>query len=188
MERLDRIEGPNLALRLITPDDAAYIHSLRIDSTYNRYLSEVRGTASDQRRWIESYKLREAEGQEFYFIIERRDGQRCGVVRLYDIATPIAGSFTWGSWILDRNKPPKAALESACLVYSIAFERLGLQRAVFEVRRNNERTLAFHRRFGAQETHSDEHHVFFVYLRTLFEIDRAAHLSAIQDAAHKLGL
>jgi RimJ/RimL family protein N-acetyltransferase len=88
---LSRIEGPNLALRLIQPADAAYVHGLRIDPAYNRHLSEVRGTAEDQRRWIEGYKAREAEGAEFYYIIERKDGTPCGVVRLYDLD---ADSFT----------------------------------------------------------------------------------------------
>ena len=105
---LARVEGPNLALRLITPDDAAYVHGLRIDPAYNQHLSEVSGTAEDQRRWIEGYKTREAEGREFYYIIERKDGRPCGVVRLYDLE---ADSFTWGSWILDSHKTRYAAIE-----------------------------------------------------------------------------
>ena len=59
-ENLARVEGPNLTLRLIRPADADYVHALRTDPAYNRHLSEVRGTAEDQRRWIEAYKAREA--------------------------------------------------------------------------------------------------------------------------------
>ena len=109
-----RVEGPNLILRLIEPEDAAYVHSLRNNPAYNTHLSTVTGTVDDQRTWIKDYKSREAHGQEYYYVIERKDGTRCGLVRLYDIE---AASFTWGSWILDENKPRKAALESAILSF-----------------------------------------------------------------------
>ena len=175
---IERIEGPNLALRLIQPEDAVFVHGLRVDPGYNRHLSEVRGTAEDQRRWIERYKAREAAGAELYYIIERHDGTRCGTVRLYDITQD---SFTWGSWILDQNKTRKAALESAVLIYRAAFELLGLTEARFDVRCDNTNTLAFHRRFGATQTHEDAQDIFFVYPRARFEADRAAHLAILTE-------
>ena len=57
---LSRIDGVQLSLRLVQPDDAPYIHRLRTDPTYNGHLSAVTGTVEDQRSWIEGYKLREA--------------------------------------------------------------------------------------------------------------------------------
>ncbi len=174
----ERIVGVRLNLRLIEPDDAGYVYGLRTNPAYNAHLSEVTGTVEDQRRWIEGYKSREAVGREYYFVIERRDtGTPCGVVRLYDISSD---SFTWGSWILDHNKPTKAALESAVLIYRIAFERLSLSRAVFDVRRENDNTLSFHRRFGATETHADDRDVFFVYPRERFEADQEGLAAALE--------
>jgi len=174
---LARVEGPNLALRLIEPEDAGYVHGLRIDPAYNQHLSEVQGTAEDQRRWIETYKTREAEGREFYYIIERKDGVRCGLVRLYNID---AESFTWGSWILDAAKPSKAALESAFLIYQIAFDLLELSNAQFDVRCENENTLAFHRRFGATETHKTQTDIYFIYPRTRYEADRDGYMAVLR--------
>lgn len=174
---LARVEGPNLVLRLIRPADAEYVFALRTDAAYNRHLSEVRGTAEDQRRWIESYKEREANLRELYYIIERRDGTPCGTVRLYDIRPE---EFTWGSWILDHNKTRKAALESAVLVYIAAFEGLGLPKAQFDVRRDNANTLAFHRRFNATETHETDQDIYFIYPRTRFEADRAGYLAILE--------
>lgn len=84
-QSMARIEGPNLVLRLIQPDDASYVHALRTDPVYSKYLSQVNGTVDHQRRWIEAYKAREAEQREFYYIVERHDQIRCGTVRLYDI-------------------------------------------------------------------------------------------------------
>lgn len=175
--KLSLIQGPNISLRLIQPQDANYLYGLRMNPAYNQHLSEVRGTAEDQRRWIEGYKPREAEGHEFYYIIESKDGQACGSVRLYDID---GESFTWGSWILDAGKPPKAALESAVLVYKIAFDLLDLNTAHFDVRLDNENTLAFHRRFGATETHTSETDVFFTYLRTRYDADRERYMTVLR--------
>ena len=173
-----RVEGPNLTLRLIQPEDAAYVHSLRNNPAYNTHLSTVIGTVDDQRTWIKGYKSHEAHGQEFYYVIERKDGTRCGLVRLYDIE---AESFTWGSWILDENKPRKAALESAVLIYQVGFAGLECARAVFDVRNDNIHTLAFHRRFGAHEVASDDLNVYFNYEQSQFAADQTHHLKQLSE-------
>ena len=111
-------------------------------------------------------------------MIERKDGTRCGLVRLYDIE---AESFTWGSWILDENKPPRAALESAVLIYDVGFDGLGCSCAVFDVRSDNTHTLAFHRRLGAHEVASDELNVFFNYTREQFDTGRTHHLKQLNE-------
>jgi len=168
-QSLARVEGPNLVLRLVTPDDAAYVHGLRTDPAYNRHLSAVQGGVEDQRRWIGDYKAREAAGGEFYYVIERRDGRRCGLVRLYDM-TP--ESFTWGSWILDGAKPRKAALESALLSFGVGFDALSREKALVDVRVDNERALSFYRRLRMTETHRTDQDIYFTYPRARFEADR----------------
>lgn len=160
--------GHHLRLRLVELEDAEYIHSLRLDPQYGRFLSAPAPTVESQQSWIERYKAREAERREYYFLIERRqDDLPCGVVRLYEIKD---GQFTWGSWILDKNKPPKAALDSALLIYRFAFEVLACELSIFDVRVENSRTLAFHRRFGAVETGVDELNVYFELSREQFAL------------------
>ena len=124
-DELKRLCHRRLCLRLVEPEDADFIHGLRMDPAYNAHLSAVDGTAADQRAWISRYKEREAAGRELYYVIERRDGTPCGLVRLYGIGTD---GFTWGSWILNRDKPAGAALESAVLSFGVGFEKLGLHR------------------------------------------------------------
>ncbi|MDP2083921.1 MAG: GNAT family N-acetyltransferase [Gemmobacter sp.] len=177
-ENLARVEGPNLVLRLIRPEDADYLHGLRTDPAYTPHLSEVRGTAEDQRRWIEGYKTREADQRELYYVIERKDGTRCGLVRLYDIG---ADSFTWGSWILDHNKTRKAALESAVLSFGVGFEALGLSLAHVDARLGNERALALYQRLGMTEQRRDDRAVYFTYPRSRFAVDRAKYLAILED-------
>lgn len=176
-EGLAQVEGPNLRLRLIRSEDAEYVHGLRTDPANSRHLSDVRGTAEDQRRWIDAYKEREAALRELYYVIERKDGARCGLVRLYDIVTD---SFTWGSWILDHNKTPKAALESAVLSFGIGFDGLERSLAHVDVRIGNEKAHAFYVRFGMTEIRRDDRDIYFVYPRDRFAADRAGYLDIIE--------
>lgn len=171
---ISRVSGPNLVLRLIVPEDAEYVYGLRTDPAYNLHLSEVEGGADDQRRWIEAYKAREASREQLYYVIERHDGVRCGLVRLYDIN---AESFAWGSWILDANKPRKAALESAVLSFGVGFERLGLAEALVDARFGNERALAIYRRLGMIELRRDDQNIYFRYERARFVADRAQYMA-----------
>lgn len=175
--RIARVEGPNLILRLVQPDDAAYIYGLRTNRLYNRYLSEVRGTVEEQRYWIESYKAREADLQELYYVIERRDSVRCGLVRLYGICDD---RFIWGSWILDQNKTRLAALESAVLSFGVGFDCLKLSTAQVDVRIANEHAAFFYRRLGMTEIRRDDHDIYFAYTRTQFESDRAGYMAIIE--------
>jgi RimJ/RimL family protein N-acetyltransferase len=180
---LHKVEGVRLSLRSVTTADAEFIHSLRMNESYNTHISRVTGTVNDQRDWITSYKKREAKGLEYYYIIERlQDHVPCGVVRLYDIQET---SFTWGSWILDHNKPSKAALESAVLVYEAGFSYLKKLVSIFDVRCDNERTLAFHRRFGAQQTSEDGINVYFDYTSAQFEQDRPHHMKHLTETGAK---
>lgn len=175
---IGRVEGPNLTLRLIEPDDAAYVYGLRTNPLYNSHLSKVTGSVEGQQHWIEGYKAREAAGQEFYYVIERKDGTRCGLVRLYDIE---ADSFTWGSWILDENKPHKAALESAVLSFGVGFEILQRALAKVDVRVDNTHATAFYRRLGMTETHRTASDIFFSYPRVQFASDKAGYMSILKQ-------
>lgn len=161
------LQGSLVQIRPVLVSDAEYVFSLRTNPALNQHLSAAPASVSAQEEWIEAYKHREGLGKEYYFIVERADGVRCGVVRVYDL---VGDRFTWGSWILDENKPPKAALDCAILVYRFGFNLLELSRAVFDVRVDNERTLAFHDRFGAVRTGSDARNVYFLLKRDRFEM------------------
>ncbi|MCA0911023.1 GNAT family N-acetyltransferase [Qipengyuania gaetbuli] len=175
-----RIEGRNLVLRLIELEDAPYVYGLRMNPAYNRHLSPVSGSVADQREWIANYKTREADRRELYYVIERRNGAPCGTVRLYDIGNE---SFTWGSWILDHNKPPKAALESAILSFGLGFRELGCKIANIDVRLGNTKAEAFYRRLSMRELGQNERDMFFAYDRETFEADLPMYKNIIQRAS-----
>ncbi|BBC73986.1 conserved hypothetical protein [Altererythrobacter sp. B11] len=161
------IEGVRLRLRLVEITDAQFIFSLRTNSNYNAHLSSVSGKLSEQRSWLAEYKRRETAALEYYYVIERKiDDMRCGLVRIYNIEED---AFTWGSWVLAQGKPPKAAYESAMLSFHIGFHALNRRKAVLDVRKDNERAIAFYRRFGMNQTHEDELNLYFEYLREHFD-------------------
>jgi RimJ/RimL family protein N-acetyltransferase len=152
------LESKTIRLRLIDVSDAEFVLSLRLDGRYNQFLSAVSSDLNGQKEWIKQYKIDEAEGLQFYFIIERNDGVPCGTIRVYDLKKD---SFCWGSWILNEDKTRYAALESAFLIYKFGFEHLGFKKSHFDVMKDNERVVSFHKKMGAIQTGEDKDNFYF---------------------------
>lgn len=152
------LKSKTIYFRQVEVSDAAFILNLRTDRTFNRYLSVVDDDLLKQKNWIEKYKDREANGEEYYFIIHRNsDSIPIGTVRVYDFIGN-KESFSWGSWILNKNKTKYAALECALLIYDFAFLKLGFERCHMDIRKGNLKVIEFHKRFGVKiigETHED---------------------------------
>jgi len=143
------LASKTVSMRLVEESDAEFILSLRTDDKYNKHLSSVSQDVDSQVQWIKNYKKDETERKQFYFIIERNDGVKCGTVRVYDIQND---SFSWGSWILNEEKTRYAAIESAFLVYKFGFGELGFNKCHFEVRKGNDKVISFHEKMGALRT------------------------------------
>lgn len=152
------LNSKSIRLRLIEVDDAEFVLGLRLDDKYNKYLSPVPPNLENQIKWIQLYKNKEAAAEEYYFIIERLDGEKCGTVRVYGIQD---NHFTWGSWILNGEKTRFSAIESALMVYKFGFEIKGFEKSVFDVMKGNEKVISFHEKFGAKRTAEDDVNVYF---------------------------
>ena len=152
------INSKTISLRLVEESDASFILSLRLDEKYNIFLSKVGSDLESQKLWIKEYKNHEANKEQYYFIIERVDGKRCGTVRLYDFRND---SFSWGSWILNEDKTRYSAIESAFLVYRYGFDILGFGRSHFEVMKGNDRVVGFHEKMGAIRVREDDVNIYF---------------------------
>lgn len=138
------VRGRTLVFRNAEITDADFILSLRSNSKKSRYLSQTSTEFSHQVAWLEAYA---EKADQAYFIIETKESEPLGAVRLYDAQ---ADSFCWGSWILKDGAPQSAAIESALMVYSYAIDHLGFCAAHFDVRKGNENVWRFHERFGAE--------------------------------------
>lgn len=180
-EQLKRREGWQLCLRLVEIDDAPYIHGLRTNPRFAQYLSAVTGTVADQQSWLSEYKKREGQLKELYYIIERNDGTPCGTVRLYAIKKK---SFTWGSWILDDSKPPKAALESALLSFEVGFSMLNCTMAHVDVRAENEHAASLYRRMQMDEVRQTATDIYFEYRREVYLRHRPEYRAILLEVQH----
>lgn len=174
-----KLESKTIFLRFAEPSDAQFILQLRTDSTYNQYLSDVKDDLNAQIDWLIKYKKRENEGVEYYFIICLKETQLpIGTVRIYDFKVR-PDSFCWGSWILNDNKTRYAALESALLIYDFAFDELGFDQCHMDIRKNNQKVIDFHKRFGVEITGETELDLLGVYKKKDFESIRDSIQSVI---------
>lgn len=160
------IKGKNIRLRDIELDDASFILQLRLDEDKNRYLHKTSPILANQINYINSYKQKD---NEYYFIIESLNTEKLGTVRIYDVTED---SFCWGSWLVINDAPRTAALESALLIYEFAFYNLGFVKTHFDVRKNNERVIAFHTRMGSKIVSEDELNYYFNFTKEDYEIIR----------------
>jgi RimJ/RimL family protein N-acetyltransferase len=167
-------------------DDAEYIWRLRSDPLLNLHLSPSSPDIGAQLAWLRGYKLREARGEEFYFVIVC-DRARSGVIRMYDFRM-IDGrsSFGAGSWIIPPPRPDGLVTYTIVTVCELGFDVLGFEHAHFQVRKSNAGVISFHQRIGARPVSEDEEHVFFVYSPD--DYARLRHASARQIALHRVRL
>ncbi len=165
LKRRSLLLGKHLILRDATVDDSEFILALRTDPRKGKYLSKTDPSIDEQRNWMRVYSRRLDQA---YFIIESRDEQMLGCIRMYN---PNKEVFEWGSWVIVDGAAPFVALESALLVYQYATE-LGFKRANVDVKQENTTVWRFHETvFGARLVDEDEHDRFYVVDKD--SIDRA---------------
>jgi RimJ/RimL family protein N-acetyltransferase len=163
------IYGKNINMRTVKAEDAEFIFNMRQNEDKTKYLSQISGTVEDQKQWILNYKQRENEKKEFYFLIESKENENLGLVRMYDFKND---SFSWGSWLIKEDAPKTTAIESALQIYEFGFYVLAFQKSHFEVRKGNDRVKAFHERFGAKIVDENEIEYFFNFEKSDYEITK----------------
>lgn len=156
------ITGKNIDLREIEASDAEFVLSLRLDPELNTHLSVVEDDLDKQKEWIKKSKLNK---QEWYFIVQNKQQQPVGTIRIYDIK---GDSFCWGSWIIVPEARRYASFESAILLYQYAFFQLGFNKTHFDVRKNNLKVLNFHLRLGAVVIEENEQDFFMTFTKEDF--------------------
>jgi RimJ/RimL family protein N-acetyltransferase len=137
------ITGHGFRLRPVRMPDAAFIAALRNDRLRSGYLNRGAETASEQERWLEEYFNRP---DDYYFVIARRgDGAEQGLLAIYDVDRN-SGRAEWGRWVLRPDSI--AAVESAWLVYRMAFDVLHLVEIHCRTLVENGQVISFHDHCG----------------------------------------
>jgi RimJ/RimL family protein N-acetyltransferase len=140
------IDGFAHRLRPVADADAGLIVSLRTDERLARFLHRTSTDPAEQLRWLARYYER---ADDYYFAIERRpDGPAEGFVGIYDVDTSQRRA-EWGRWILRPGS--LAAVESAWLVYQVAFEILGLESVYCRTIVENAPVVSFHDSCGIHQ-------------------------------------
>lgn len=138
------IMGHHFALRPVHIGDAALIVELRSDPLRTRYLQPIAIEVAAQEAFLREYLAR---ADDYYFVVEDRQTQRAeGLVGLYGFDGQ--GRAEAGRWVL--RPASLAAVESAWLVYRVAFERLGLREIVCLTLAENTHVLSFHDSSGLE--------------------------------------
>jgi RimJ/RimL family protein N-acetyltransferase len=141
-----KMEGYAFRIRPVTPLDAEFILSLRThDFKRLKFVHRVKNNLSDQVDWINSYYERP---DEYYWIIEKKvGGIPQGTISIYNWDFQ-SNSAEWGRWILKDDS--LGAVESALLLYRVAFELLGLKFIYSITVAENARVVSFHNSVGAR--------------------------------------
>ncbi|MFL5339445.1 MAG: GNAT family N-acetyltransferase [Gemmataceae bacterium] len=139
------LAGHAFALRPIRLSDAALVVELRADADRTRHLNSITQTVTAQEAYLAAYLTRE---NDYYFVIEdRATGRAEGLIGLYGV-DPQAGRGEAGRWILRHGS--LAAVESALLIYRVAFERLQLDEVLCLTTTDNTRVVSFHDSCGLE--------------------------------------
>ncbi|HSA07463.1 MAG TPA: GNAT family N-acetyltransferase [Candidatus Gastranaerophilales bacterium] len=169
--------GKTINLKEVEEKDAEFIFELRTDPELNQYLSTVGEGIEQQREFIRNYQKKT---NECYFVIESKQGEPYGLYRIYNVTED---SFVPGSWIIKKSAPVHIGIESVLLLYEYAFHSLGLKTAKIDVRKGNNKVIAFHKRFGAVPVGEDEFNVYLDLSLSQYEITRKKYLKYIPEFA-----
>lgn len=132
------IEGVAYRLRPVSEADTPLIVELRGNPDHNRHMHRGPYTHAEQDAWLSEYFKRDGD---YYFAMDRRsDGYTEGFISVHFI-DPVEKSGEWGRWIMRPNSV--GAVESAWLIYRVAFELLGLDWVAGRTNAMNQKVVSF---------------------------------------------
>ena len=159
-----QVNSRKLFFRSAQLKDSEFIFNLR--SKKGDFINNVGFTKASNEKWMKGCVSREREGLEFYFIIYDKNEQ-VGVVRVYKINNQ-EKTFTWGSWILKDESSPLYPIISAVMIYSFAFDFLGMTECFFDVRNDNTKVKSFHKKTGAIFLRKNDVDSFYCFKKVSF--------------------
>lgn len=149
MRRLPKdfvFERYRVRTRLVIESDLSFILSLRADSKLSRFLNKTDDDIVKQQEWLKSYKEREQEGLDYYFIYYY-DNNPYALNRIYNIHNEYG---TGGSWLCKPGTDVENSIASLLMMRDILFEKLNLKYDVFDVRKGNKQVQKIHKLMGAE--------------------------------------
>lgn len=155
-----KLIGELIELKSVSKEDTTFILKLRGKKELNEFISPTSASLEEQEKWIERYLEREKENKEFYFIVQDKKEISCGTVRLYNIDKENKEG-TWGSFILDENRPNGASYEVIDLSLKYAFETLKLKKVFLDVRKENKKAIHIYEKVGFKKCGEDKLNFYY---------------------------
>jgi len=135
--------GPAFELRPATLEHAQFIFNLRRDPALNAFINETPDDYERHLEWMHAYL--ERPGDYYFVVADRQTHALQGTCALYNL-DPERKHGEWGRWLISPDS--LAAVESAFLLYALAFEKLGLAEVCCRTMTDNLRVLSFHKGCG----------------------------------------
>ncbi|MEW9617721.1 GNAT family N-acetyltransferase [Shinella sp. S4-D37] len=138
------IDGNTFSLRPVRFADSKFIVDIRRSDRASKYMHDGAKNEYEQDYWTRAYFKRP---NDWYFIVERISNREAvGTISIYDVDE---GTKTgeWGRWIIQPGS--LAAIESALLIYKVAFSVLKLRGVFCRTVANNSSVVSFHDSSGA---------------------------------------
>ncbi|NML69387.1 GNAT family N-acetyltransferase [Chryseobacterium sp. RP-3-3] len=160
------IEYKGIKLRFVETDDAAFIVSIRNNEKKSRFISKTSPDVNAQKEWILSYKEREQQKKEFYFIAFDENNEEYATYRVYKIDS---GLPEIGSWV---SKPEysniKNSIKVDIAVKNYVLNELGFDTLQFEVRKQNTSVNSYHKLFQPELIRSDDENNYYLLKKDTF--------------------
>ncbi len=156
----------HIRIRLVQEEDAAFIVRLRNLDSVKEHLNPVGEDVLAQQQWIRTYKEREAEGVDFYFIILDTNDDMLGTIRIHDVDDD---SYTVGSWAMLDSVPAYAGIETVINVFETGFYGLNKMLVRCSVLKTNKKVVRFHSSYGGDILGEDEREIHFQLARPVYE-------------------
>jgi hypothetical protein len=150
-----KIERYGLQVRLVREEDAAFIVALRTDIRLSKHIHYTSPGIEAQKQWIRDYKLREAEGLDYYFLFSVNDKPQ-GLARIYNMTED---TFTQGSWVFSPDAVLGASVLGNIISSEIGFE-LGKKIEYSDARHDNS-THRYVKSFNPEVIGTDEDNVYY---------------------------
>jgi hypothetical protein len=165
------LERYGLQVRLVEENDAEFIITLRTDSRLSKHIHATSPDMEQQKQWIRNYKLREAQGLDYYFIFSIKDELQ-GFARIYDITED---TFTQGSWVFSPDAALGASVLGNIISSEIGFEFLGKKIAYSDARKDNN-THRYVQSFHPEILKTDALNIYYKILPEGFNQGKKKHI------------
>lgn len=157
-----KIEGKYVNLREAEIDDSEFILNLRTDPDKAKYIHSTDPDLGKQIQYMKRYKTLD---NDWYFIIEDKNGASIGTNAVYpypiftenwrDKVASIhyneeVGVMGTGRWLMVNNLNPVMGMESDILIKDFFFNVLNLPFTPMLIHKENLSVLKFHQTWGAK--------------------------------------